>query len=144
MTDYFDFGIYKLKEAASGTIISVCDKSFPKFIIILKSDNYKKEVIEFLSKVFASISVDLSNECTVISFDNKEILTFENIFKFGFPKYIISFGIDSCFYDIQASLKKRDWNNFENFSLLIFDNIQEVQINQDLKRKLWEQLKTLK
>jgi len=144
MTNYFDFDIYKLNKAASGTIISSCDKIHSKFIIILKSDNYNVELTEFLVKVFASISVDLIKECTVISFGYKDMLSFENIFKFGLSKYLISFGIDSCFYDVQASLKKREWNIFENFSLLIFDNLKDVQINQDLKRKLWEQLKTIK
>lgn len=144
MQDYFDFDIYRLKKAATGTIVNDANKAGIKFIIILESDNYNAEMIEFLKKVFASISVDLLTDCTILSFNRQDILSFENIFKFGISKHIISFGIDSSYFDVQTFLKKREWNCFENFSIMLFDNLHEIRNNQNLKRKLWEQLKMLK
>ena len=143
MQDYFDFDVYRIKKNSEGTIVSNCTSTDIKFIILLKSDNYKPEMMDFLGKVMAAISVNLNEECIIFSFDHKDNILFDEVFKAGLSNFIISFGIDSSFYNVQAELKKRTWNNFEKFSVLIFDNLYDIKVNQDLKRKLWEQLKMI-
>lgn len=143
MNEYIDFDLYKIKENENLSVLFSCDLSNLKMTVLLKPDGLHAEMKVFLTKILESVSIRLNEECNIIVKNSKAGINFDEIFQHGFTTLVLSFGIDNHYYNIQAHLKNRIWNNFENFSLLIFDDLQTISGNQDLKRKLWEQLKLI-
>jgi hypothetical protein len=143
MNEYIDFDLYKMKENENLSVLFSCDPSKLKMTLLLKPDALNAEMKVFLTKILESVSVRLNEECNIIVKNSKAGINFDEIFKHGRTNLVLSFGIDNHYYNFQAQLKNRIWNNFENFSLLIFDDLQTISGNQDLKRKLWEQLKLI-
>ncbi|MGE5356553.1 MAG: hypothetical protein ACM3PT_09995 [Deltaproteobacteria bacterium] len=143
MKEYIDFDIYHLKKSQRGKVISSGISGGEKLIILVKSRSFTDENMGFLKKIITSINIDIENECCILGLEDKNYISTDGLFDICDCKHVISFGIDIAFFDVQAKLKKRNWNNFETFSLLIFDDLSSISLNQDLKRKLWEQLKLI-
>lgn len=143
MDNYFDFDIYLSDNIENETF--EIEKNFenPNFLVIVNAKDFDDEVYSFLEKIFASISVDLNNDCGLIKADESKKFRFGEIANSEFPKYIISFGIEPANFNTQAELKIRTWNNFETFSVLIFENLRQIMNKTELKRKLWENLKMI-
>jgi hypothetical protein len=143
MDNYFDFDIYLSENHDEKTLYTEKNIENHNFLVIVNNKDFDEEVKNFLEKIFASISVDLNKECWLIKADESKKFRFGEISSSGLPKYIISFGIDPANYETQAELKTRNWNNFETFSVLIFENLRPIMNNIELKRILWENLKMI-
>lgn len=143
MDNYFDFDIYLSENIENKALDIEKNIENPNFLVIVNNKDFDEEVKNFLEKIFASISVDIDKDCGLIKADDSKKFKFGEISNSGLPKYIISFGIEPANFETQAELKIRIWNNFETFSVLIFENLRQIMNKTELKRKLWENLKMI-
>lgn len=142
MAEYLDFDIYKIKSASEVYTSKTCDPSQLKCILLTDHDD--TDTMVFLKKIMSSVKLSLENECNILIPDKNGNVDFEDIFRHGHARHIISFGFNKSIFQTQAKLKPREWNHFESFSLLLFDGLRDINASPDLKRKLWDQIKMLK
>ena len=142
MSEYIDFEIYQINPGKGITKATTCEPAKLKCILLLAQDD--PETIAFLTKIMSSVDLSITNECNTFILDEAANIGFEDIFKNGHANRIICFGINKSVFNTMANIKLREWNNFESFSLLLFDKLREINGSNDMKRKLWDQIKILK
>ncbi len=140
MREFYDFDIYKIPKTTVGKIINADKPKNTKLTVLVNSDDYNNEQKTFLEKIIKSINIDFDENCTVRGFEKNETVDLSKVHNEDNSKNIISFGIDTKQFYSQANLSYGEWNNFVNFGLLIFDNLDNIKENINLKKTLWNNL----
>ncbi len=140
MKEFYDFDLYKIPKTTYGKIIEGNKTQNTKLTILVNCDDYNEEQKVFLEKIIKSINIDFNENCVVRCFEKNENIEIGSIHNEDKCKNIISFGLDIQQFYTQANLSYSQWNNFVNFGLLIFDNLNKVKGEISLKKALWNNL----
>ncbi len=140
MKEFYDFDIYKIPKTTSGKIIDKDTTQNTKLTVLLDCGGYNEKQKTFLKKIITSVNIDFNKNCTVRCFEKNESIDIGNIYNKDKCGNIISFGIDTESFYTQANLSYGKWNNFVNFGLLIFDNLDKISGDINLKKSLWNNL----
>ncbi len=140
MKEFYDFDIYKIPKTTLGRIINANKPNNTKLTVLVRCNDYDDEQKAFLEKIIKSINIDFNKNCTVRCFEKDENINISNIYNKDKSENVISFGIDIKQFYTQANLLYGKWNNFVNFGLFIFENLDKVKENINLKKTLWNNL----
>lgn len=143
MDEYFDFSIYSINNPKKSEIIKA-DNVKVHILIYLPESQNKIENIEFLNKIIDSISINTKKNYVIVEVEDSIPIDINDDKQKFSPSFIIAFGIDIQSLSINAKLEQRNWNHFDTFSFMMFDEIEKVKNSADLKKNLWDKIKFLK
>jgi len=137
-TDFFDTPVYLSPDSTVGELYNDRFIDGATIGVLLKKN--ESAHIGFLSKIIKAIGFDIERDCNVRLFEDSDTIDLKEIVKNDKVKYIFAFGLEIDSFDVQAILKRYNWNRFENFSLLHSYSLTNLQQNQKYKMILWSQL----
>ena len=132
--------LYQFDETKAKSLLHK-DLNKKELIIVLKQNlDLEPEIKEMLDKMVAALKIQ-SEQVEYLIFKDPIFLP-ELIGRYA-VRNVLSFGAETTDLGIALELPKYKFHHLDNMSLLMVNSVIDVYNNQNLKGKLWNELKTI-
>ena len=137
---YNQSSLYKVPKGKCGPILhKEAQKS--KFLVLFHLDvAIQPEIVEMLDKISVALKLNTS-DCEYLVFNSPIILSdWQRMYE---ADNVLVFGAAGEDLNIQCILKNYEVYAFDNYKLLIVNQVMDVYNNQQLKTRLWKSLQEM-
>jgi hypothetical protein len=141
-TDVTDITDHLLKEEPGITFLGGNEEK----IIFLFNDKENKFLadsrVKFLSDLLTACQLSMG-DIALVNFFNNNTITYRELIVQLRPKKILLFGISANDLDLPFTIPLFQMQNFQEQVYLVCPSIEDLQMNIDLKKQLWQSLQEI-
>jgi hypothetical protein len=134
-----DFLIFPVDEGRKITAKGEVQKG----LLVVLGEAAAPELMGFLAKILGAVGFDLSADALTVQLSEDQKIGFSKLAKAHAIRHVLCFGVQPP--QMQLNFNAPPYHPFtvNEISFLFADQLSSIQANQNLKRPLWEGLKSM-
>ena len=137
----FTDSIYNIKEKISYSVFDYEGENNRNILMVFPKALENKER-EFLEKVLSALKLSI-HDCAILGVNKFPNLGIADVKKYFAPKKIIFFGTPLSSIGIDAKVPAYTLVEMDSYTLILADPLLEISAKEEMKRKIWDLLKTM-